>query len=289
MSVDTAFRVFSEANPVPDPAVLTEQPELEALLAATAKRSTEMQTQEPVDVTPSPRPPRRNLILAVAAIAVAVLVGVVILLPGDDGQVAETTPTTAPAALEEPDVPTTLSPDEATLAANQATLDDMIEARNSGEFDAWVGYFADRAEVFASSNPDDWMEWQRAVMAANEQWAITGDCSWPSLYAAHCEMTLVNDFQGPAGIFYTVPEMIIAFGDDGKIVSIGANDWQIAGDPGEFNMAFDSWFATAHPEVWASTTGVPGEDGLPDAGSMSKVLPYLDEFLAQSDVYPLAG
>ena len=47
MSLDSAFRQLREANPIPDPASLTDASEGFAdLLTATRQRSTEVQTQE---------------------------------------------------------------------------------------------------------------------------------------------------------------------------------------------------------------------------------------------------
>lgn len=293
MSVDTAFRVFVDANPVPDPALLTEEPERDVLLAATLQRSTEMQTQEPMTTSPKERPPRRNLILATAAIAIAVIVGLVVFLPEDDPQVGDQqpVPTTTPTPVTEPEVPTTLSVEEATLAANTATLEAMIAARNSGDFEEWVSYLADEAEVFASPDPASWTDWQRAVMAANEQWTIDGECrsTTPSTRFV-CPMTLRNDFHGPAGLYFTVPAMVIMFDDSGKIDTIVTDNWDIAGEPEEYNSAFEVWIANAYPDAYATFgPSVEGEGGLPNAEAMPTALEYVDEFIAQSDIYPLQG
>ena len=76
MSIDTSFQQLREANPVPNPTLLTNVAEdLTGLLDASKQRSTEMQTQE--RTTTEIRPPRvrRPWVIALAAATVLVMVG----------------------------------------------------------------------------------------------------------------------------------------------------------------------------------------------------------------------
>ena len=167
-----------------------------------------------------------------------------------------------------------------------ATVEAMVAARNAGDFEAWVDFFSDNSSVFGTR--DEWWEWQRSMMAANEVWTITGECQPDVVFAVVCPFTLVNDFTGPGGIFYTVPALRIAFDDAGEIASIGANSWNIAADRAEYWVAFDAWLSEAHPEVHSAFgPPVPGQESLPAAEDMGTALEYVDEFLAASDVYPL--
>ena len=101
MSLETSFRQLREANPVPDPALLTDRStDLGALLIATKQRSAEMQTQELTRIeTPQP-PSRRPWLIAVTAAAAVILIGFLLIVPNLGGQsdvvVDEPVPTTTP-------------------------------------------------------------------------------------------------------------------------------------------------------------------------------------------------
>lgn len=166
----------------------------------------------------------------------------------------------------------------------------MVATRNSGDFDAWRAHFvADDPYIFGSVRSDDSdLEFQRSFMAANEVWTIDGECSELSGDRMACPFTLLNEFHGPAGLWFEVPGLTFDFADDGLISRMSADTWHIAGDMGDYNSSFDAWLAESHPEVHASFgPRVEGEDGLPSAEDMPVALEYVEEFLAQSDVYPL--
>lgn len=59
-----------------------------------------------------------------------------------------------------------------------------------------------------------------------------------------------------------------------------------------FLSAFGMWFEVEYPEIYreiepATSDGLPGLEA--DPADMLVVLQYVDEFVAQSDVYPLDG
>ena len=101
MSLETSFRQLREANPVPDPALLTDRStDLGALLIASKQRSAEMQTQELTRIeTPQP-PSRRPWLIAVTAAAAVILIGFLLIVPNlggpSDVVVDEPVPTTTP-------------------------------------------------------------------------------------------------------------------------------------------------------------------------------------------------
>lgn len=102
MSLDSAFRQLREANPIPDPASLTDASEGFAdLLTATRQRSTEVQTQEPTKPRTKTRPSRRPWLIPAAGAAALVVIAALIVItnlnsPAEvvDQQPAPTTPTT---------------------------------------------------------------------------------------------------------------------------------------------------------------------------------------------------
>lgn len=183
---------------------------------------------------------------------------------------------------------TSLQPD--LFADHVATIEAMVASRNSGDFDAWRSHFiSDDPSIFGSVRREESdLDWQRSFMAANEVWTIDGDCRELAGDRVACPFTLRNEFHGPAGLWFEVPELTFSFADDGLIGSLGANSWEIAGDLGDYNSAFDAWLGETHPDVHANFgPRVEGEDGLPSADDMPVALQYVDEFVAQSDKYPL--
>ena len=96
---------------------------------------------------------------------------------GDD---AVTTTSTAAA--------TTMSATGATFSDRMETIEAMVTARNSGDFDAWRAFFPAEAPVIWAStvqNESD-LDWQRSYMAADEVWTITGDCREQGAFATSC-------------------------------------------------------------------------------------------------------
>ena len=97
MSLETAFQQLREANPVPDPALLTDGSAASAgLLSMTRQRSAEMQTTELTKQETPQRPtPRRWLIPASVAAAVIVIGALVAILAlGGSPDVADEGPAT---------------------------------------------------------------------------------------------------------------------------------------------------------------------------------------------------
>lgn len=99
MSLETSFQQLREANPVPDPALLTDgSADFAVLLAATRQRSIDMQTQEPTR-TETPQPPsRRPWPIAVAGFAAVVVIAALLVAPnlgGSSDVVDEPAPTTS--------------------------------------------------------------------------------------------------------------------------------------------------------------------------------------------------
>lgn len=125
MSVETSFQRLREANPVPDPALLTDRSaDLGALLTATVQRSAEMQTQELTRIeTPQP-PSRRPWLIAATAAAAVILIGFLFIVPNlgeqSDVVVDQPTPTTlappAPSVDVEAAFPTQVQNDQASRA-----------------------------------------------------------------------------------------------------------------------------------------------------------------------------
>lgn len=82
MSVETSFQQLREANPVLDPALLTDDSlDFAVLLAASIQRSTEMLTEKPTSTEPQQTPSRRPWLIAVTAGAVVIVMGALFVIP----------------------------------------------------------------------------------------------------------------------------------------------------------------------------------------------------------------
>ena len=219
----------------------------------------------------------------VAAAALVAAAGLTIL---------PTSPDPDPTRVGAPADPARTTTSEAPFVERVATFESMVEAHNTGDFEVWRGYFVDNPTLFENrveSHEDWWVE--RSFIAANEQWTITGECT-PAAnpQGILCPVTTANDFMGPAGLRFIMPQLRILCSDDARISQIGTAYWEIAEKPEVYFEAFDSWIAEGHPEVHtAFGPRVAGWGLLPNAEDMPTALEYVDEFLAQSDVYPLSG
>lgn len=254
------------------------------------------------DVTTNEGRKRPGWIWAMAAFVAVIAIGAILLLLNNGGSGEPVVPppnTTMPTetTLPESETSSTLEATPTTsaeegFAARMAIVDAMIEARNSGDYEAWRAFFpAEKPNIFGGLvNDESELEWQRSYMAANEVWTKTGPCSATITGGVGCPMTLVNDFFGPAGIFYAVPNLEFYFTQEGELGGLGAGVWDIAGDPAGYADDFDAWLAEAYPEVHAGFgPRVDGEGALPNPDDMPTALQYVEEFIAQSDKYPLGG
>jgi hypothetical protein len=82
MSVETSFQQLCEANPVLNPALLTDDSsDFAVLLTASMQRSTEMLTEKPTRTEPKQTPRRRPWLIAVTAGAIVIVMGALFVVP----------------------------------------------------------------------------------------------------------------------------------------------------------------------------------------------------------------
>lgn len=273
MSIDVAFQRFRDANPVPNPAALQPRPvDSDVFVASTQQRSMHMQSTKTdhVDLEPPRRRPRIASALAIAAALVVVGFGVGMLTSNRTGDQAA-------AGLER----------RVALVAAQAA------AYGDGHFDGWVSYYTPDASLGNSGSaggPDIKILFPVSAVA-NEQWIITGLCQeGASPEQMSCPMRQRNDFYGPAGLaveaLYT-----FTFDEDDKIIAYELDQGGAIADApfNTFDTRFVQWLEEAHPEVSLDTVMQANLSGgvLMTAESMATALLYVDEFIAQSDDYPI--
>ncbi len=266
MSIDTAFQRFREANPVPNPAALREQP-VDVLLAR--QRSMQSTQIERMDAAPSRRPPRLTPALVTGAVLVAVLIATGLLAAVRGGNEAA-------ASLER----------RSTLIAEQA------EAYSAGDFDRWVRYFADDASLWGGAytidSPDVKLLFPLSA-AAGEQWTIAGLCrDGGTPREVTCPMRQTDDFHGPAGLALDAM-FTFTFDEDDRITAFGPDEFLSAhfAPWRTFDVRFVRWFEDAHPEVELGGMWLGNDSGVMLTGDgLASAIEYVDEFIAQSDEYP---
>ena len=161
-------------------------------------------------------------------------------------------------------------------------------AYSEGDIDAWLGYYTPDAElyngVFSAALPDI-RALSRRSFAANDQWVITGLCRDAAADEVACPMRQKDNFHGRAGLaveaVYT-----FTFNENDTITAFRLDrGYATAFQPYDsFDFRFLGWLDEAHPEV-VIETGVQTDS--PMAEDMAIAILYVDEFIEQSDDYPI--
>jgi hypothetical protein len=253
-----------------------------------------VRTEKPTDHGGRQR--HSGLAWGVIAFAAILALGGIYLAFADGGGVDATLP-------EPATTPTTVAEITTTTAAagvipfeeSMATIEAMIDAYNSGDIESLVAYLSDNPIVLGSSARED-RDWDglRSFMAANDTWEITGPCETRGRALVGCPVRMENDFMSPAGIRFDVPVLLIGFDADGAVRTIELNSFGATGSPDDYIEAFDAWLEETNPEIHSSFGPRIGEisgdwGSLPSSADMPVALDLVDEFIADSDVYPLDG
>jgi ketosteroid isomerase-like protein len=270
---DEVFALFVDANPVADvTTAVRDRPRVQSILPR-LEGSVDMQTQDrSTQLEPPPKPPRRTgpLIPALAG-AAAMIVAIVVAVAVFGGPSGGSDTATPVAGAEE-----------------VAVVVSAYETLNAGDIDAWVGHFTDDAVIFGESSSVA-RSLYGVQAAANYRAELVEACRGIAPGQVECTITESDDFHSAGGITLTRSEVFV-INEDGQISEATAQVISFT-QPGYFvfNQAFFDWLRTAHPEIHAEigpdlTTHLPAT---PE--HMRTALDYLDEFLAQSDTYPLGG
>jgi hypothetical protein len=220
-------------------------------------------TKERTRTTPPPTRRRWGWLIAAATAAVtALLAGSVLIVTAVAGP-----DSAAPPAGMEP----------------VAVIDSAYEALNAGDVDGWMAHYtADHFE-----NPLLVASLHDVLAAAGQRKEMLEPCRPIGEEQVECTVRDVNDFHGAAGITITLRERFTV-NEDGRI---SATDTTVISftQPGyyTFTQTFWSWMEDAHPEVHAENRPVIVTHWPKEPEQIRVGLEYLDEFLAQSDLYPI--
>jgi hypothetical protein len=167
---------------------------------------------------------------------------------------------------------------------SQQTISAWVETYNSGDIESWLALYADDAVVNGTLLKLD-PGYIRGVQLMNIEWnekLSLWDCAPADLDVFRCRYRRSNDMLTRAGI---TASGVIEFGfeDSGSIrrSDLTAVNPEVT----TFETALAAWIETEHPEFDLATRF--GKMLLVDASA--DLMPLVDEFVGQSDVYPLAG
>ncbi len=208
-------------------------------------------TERPIEKSPKERKRRRNIALALGAAVIVAAIGVSALLVTDDG------------------------PD----AGDQGTVvEEFIDRRSSGQR---VASLELATAEFANSERD----YQAGFEAWNARAELVEPCEELPPKAFRCVLLETNDFFAAGGLGPWETRITISFNEANQIsdLSFDVVDWDKYNSP--FHNRFLSWLRDAHPEE-AAGLGVTLLNDL-NAENARIALQYVDEFVAQSDDYPI--
>ena len=167
---------------------------------------------------------------------------------------------------------------------SQQTISTWVETYNSGDIETWIALYADDAVVNGTLLKLD-PGYIRGVQLMNIEWNERLDlsnCSPADLDVVRCNYRRSNDMLARARI---TASGVIEFGFE-ESGSIRRSDLTIVNpEVTAFERALATWIETEHPEIDLETRFgqmllVDTPDGL---------IPLVDEFVEESDVYPLTG
>jgi len=246
---------FRMANPIPDPA----NPPLSASTAAAAlldleKRRGTMQTDQTTQVptTVPPQKKRRLVALTAAFAVVAAVAGIAIWLSG--------------------------SGDETTVGSPRAVVEEFLAAARTGGGSAG-------SHLLTPEFREEQQDFENALGVWNARLVQPEECSNTFTARFRCVVVHYTDFHEAGGLSPFEQTMTFSVNEAGLISDIGFSvaEWDTKINP--FNTSFMSWILEAHPEEAARMSGPPMGDSF-NSEDAEIALQYVDEFVAQSDLYP---
>jgi len=223
----------------------------------------------------------RQRVKTMPPIAVMILIAAACGSSGGDTSTtttaAQTTTTSVAATPASPT--TTVEEPDTTVGSPPAVVEEFIELRTSGQAVASL----DLATADVADDQD--------FAGGLEVWNLSGELTEPckeTFSGFRCVLSEQNDFHAAGGLGPWTAPLTLTVNEAGLISAINASivEWRSTISP--FNARFMAWFGLAHPEVAAQMSGAPMSDTFnPEDARLA--LEYVDEFVAQSDDYPIDG
>ena len=241
---------------VPDPQALDPPAMSSTAFLERQRRHAMSVIEQSKSSSPRWRRGKRGPALAFGAAVVIVLVGLAVWLAGGDDS------------------------DTASPSTPIEVVEEHVGLRLSGQTTAALATFSpEQAE-----NERDFYE---ALGAWNLRGTQVTPCEEVPPRGVRCVVTESNDFLAVAGLSPWTATLTFGVDEDLKITSLAPSVDTFA-DIAAFSAAFRAWMDTTHPEESARMEGnLP--DGSIDADDARIALQYVDEFVAQSERYPLSG
>jgi hypothetical protein len=279
--------LLEEGNPAPQ---LGEEAwtDLDAAtyLADLEQRINEMTQVETTESRQDPTERSRRSWLVAAAVFVVVLgVGVIVFNQMSPTDVAPPSGIPLEDAEEHPGAAEAFTAVEEAYALHNSGDPAWVEIRDRGSFhatpEAREAMIAEGVESFPAYEART--DVSRCVAQGFGEWPGTVDAGVPTPTGHHflCYATYSDALLAIAGVSEAATERWVV--DDGAVVAVnGSYDWS---DSDAFVASFEEWLRTAHPEA----VELPGLflDGGVDGEAKDQLLEYAEEFVAESDVYPL--
>ncbi|MBT8202857.1 MAG: hypothetical protein KJO87_06090 [Acidimicrobiia bacterium] len=219
----------------------------------TRRRIMSVRIERPVEKPPKKRTRRRNSALALGAAVIVAAVGVSAWLIGD----------------EPSDVGTPLS-----------VAEKFIEA-------GLTGGGSEGLHLLTPQFLEEQQDFQNAFAAWNDRYERVGPCEEnPLTQMIRCVVLHHTDFHAAGGLSPFEQTMDFVVNDAGQIgdIRFSVEGWFTKIAP--FNSSFMAWLDEAHPEEAAKMSDTPMGPAF-NSEDARIALQYVDEFVAQSDIYPI--
>ena len=260
---DHVVALFTAANPAPDPDKLEVESNDRAHLDTVEQWSQEMSETIVRRIDPKSTAPRgRGWSVGIAA-AVALIVGIGMFAILNDDPI-----------------------DPAT--AQISAIETAVAAYNDGDVDGWIAAWDPQADEVQR---ESWGYFFEILMNANEQLTFVEPCAVVNEdpVTVECTISYRDDFHGPAEIGNDTEIGQFTLNTDLQI-TVWEDNRPCCAIKGDYTRAFNFWLSTAHPGVYEQI--MPVDNGsLPgwrtDPLDMVTAIQYVEEFVAQSDEYPL--
>jgi hypothetical protein len=224
----------------------------------------------------------------------AAILTVVCLIAGctSSDDTADETTTAAPATtVAPPETATTVAATTSTTLSETAaiaTVEALQEALNAYDSDAVLALFADGGVWVGTTRGSPRWEERFAEMEAWGHHGTLSDCVATDGVLRCLQTWESTNHSGKAGVVW-LSEWEVHFDDQGLIRNV--DFWYESGKDEQFAFgdALGAWMATAYPEAYETFFLYEGYWNKENWSNRADELsPLIDEFIAQSDEYPLS-